>query len=276
MMKTFKAAACVGIPLALAACAQSGQLQQQSLQGAFNAVGAMMGNKPANAVPGGTSSTGRPEGSASGAAADPQLGRMVQINGVNVMIDGPRPTDPRWAGKPLRETVLYKFFEKHPASRPGEYFPRVGIRIDDYSESLARDDQSKYLLQMNPSMHPNVARPPECLKFSAVIWMSEKQSQKVDNVVLCNADIHTGEQFLSRGALQNYASYVTAPFSISSEQVRTMGPRVPLHLLPQDTSEDTTMYWTGQHLFSALFVQTGYRGPLDGDQRMWFVNLSKK
>ena len=30
----------------------------------------------------------------------------------------------------------------------------------------------------------------------------------------------------------------------------------------------------GQHLFSSLFSQLGYQGPVDGDQRLWFVNLA--
>ena len=250
--------------LALAGCAapQKGTPEHTVIQNTINGVGALLGGKPV-ATPT-TTATPSPQ---------TQGGQMVLINGINIMVDGPRPTDSRWQGKRINETPLNRFFESHPIRRPGDYWPRIGIRLDDYSESLLSDSNLKHTNQLSGSMVANVARPLECIKFTAVVWMSEKQSQRIDGVVHCNSDIKSGENVLSTGALRMYRT-VMAPISISSEQVRTLGPRVPAKLLPDTTQDDLTLYSNGQHLFSSLFTQLGYRGPLDGDQRLWFVNLA--
>lgn len=212
----------------------------------------------------------------SGVSGNSQGGKMVAINGLNIMIDGPHPTDPRWQGKTISETPLYHFFDKHPRSAPGQYFPRVAIRIDDYSDSLTTANTGpdvQYLVHAGDSQ-PNIARPAECLRMTAVIWTTPKQSQRIENIVHCNEDIRMTDSLMSLGALNSYRA-VTSPFSMSSEQVRTFGPKSPSILLPVLTQADAKLYATGQFLFSSLFAQMGYRGGLDGDPRVWFVNLSK-
>lgn len=257
--------ACAWVAIsALSGCAapQKGTSEHTAIQNTINSVGALLGGKPA-ATPGAPATP----------APQAQGGQMVLINGINIMVDGPRPTDARWAGKRINETPLNRFFEAHPIRRPGDYWPRIGIRVDDYSESLLSDSNLKHTNQLSGSMVANVARPLECIKFTAMVWMSEKQSQRIDGVVHCNSDIKSGESVLSTGALRMYRT-VMAPISISSEQVRTLGPRMPAKLLPDTTQDDSALYSNGQHLFSSLFTQLGYRGPLDGDQRLWFVNLA--
>ena len=251
---------------ALAGCVvpQKGTSEHTAIQNTINGVGALRGGKPA-ATPN-TTTTPSPQ---------TQGGQMVLINAINIMVDGPRPTDSRWQGKRINETPLNRFFESHPIRRPGDYWPRMGIRVDDYSESLLSESNLKHTNQLSGSMVANVARPLECIKFTAMVWMSEKQSQRIDGVVHCNSDIKSDESVLSTGALRRYRT-VMAPISISSEQVRTLGPLVPSKLLPDTTQDDLTLYSNGQHLFSSLFTQLGYRGPLDGDQRLWFVNLAGK
>lgn len=256
------------LPLILVACAvpKPGTPEHESIQKTIDTIGGLLGGKPpANGV--GQSSVS--------AGVSDQAGKMVSINAQNIIVEGPHPTDARWKGRLISETPLNRFFDKHPISRPGDYWPRISIRIDDYSESLAvRESPTKYMTQMPGAMNPNVPRPLECIKFTAVIWMSEKQSQKIDNVVLCSSDMKTTDEYLSIGALRNYRNMM-APISISSEQVRTFGPRVPAKLLPDTNQADIQFYSNGQHLFSSMFIQMGYRGPLDGDQRLWFVNLTK-
>jgi hypothetical protein len=250
---------------ALAGCAapKNGTPEHTAIQNTINGVGALLGGKPA-ATPNTPATT----------SLQAQGGQMVLINGINIMVAGPRPSDARWQGKRISETQLNRFFESHPIRRPGDYWPRIGIRLDDYSESLLSDSNLKHTNQLSGSMVANVARPLECIKFTAVVWMSEKQSQRIDGVVHCNLDIKSGESVLSTGALRMYRT-VMAPISISSEQLRSLGPRVPSKLLPDTTQDDLTLYSNGQHLFSSIFTQMGYRGPLDGDQRMWFVNLAE-
>lgn len=217
-------------------------------------------------------------GSSNGPGNSRQGGKMVSINAVNVMIDGPHPTDQRWQGKLISQTPLYHFFDAHPRRSPSDNWPRIAIQVDDYSESLVPTTagfQTQYAAQMVGSSQPNVARPIECIKFTAVIWRSAKQSERVENVVHCNADIRMSESTLSVGALNLYRSLTALP-STSSGQVRNFGPKPPTKLLPTESQEDIRLYGTGQHLFSSLFTQLGYRGPLDGDPRLWFINLAQK
>lgn len=249
----------------LAGCAnQSGVSAHDAIQGAVNVIGASLGGKPGGAnvaSPGGVVPPG----------AAPVGGKVVVINGILIAVDGEHPSDARWAGKQIKDTPLFHFFEQHPISRPGEYFPRIGIRIDDYSQSLVDDTgPTKHLIGIANA----TPRPLECVKFTAMVWMSAKQSQKVDNVVLCSADISSKDGYMTLGALRNYASTLYAPISISSMQLRTLGPREPEKLLPNFTQADIALYGHGQHLFSSLFSQLAYQGPVDGDQRLWFVNLA--
>lgn len=253
-----RACAFLALATALAGCAnqQGGGVGANPFQGALNAIGA------------GLSGNG---GTQQAAQAAPASGKVVVINGILIAVDGEHPTDPRWAGKQIKDTPLFHFFNAHPQSRPGEYFPRVGIRIDDYSQSLISDNVITKHLNASPGAVP---RDNECIKFTAVIWMSEKQSQKLDDVVLCSSDISSKDGYMSQGALKNYRSAGYAPVSISSMQVRTLGPREPQKLLPDFTPGDIALYGNGQHLFSSLFSQLGFNGPVDGDQRLWFVNLA--
>lgn len=78
-----------------------------------------------------------------------------------IMVDGPRPTDARWQGKRISETALNRFFDSHPIRWPGEHWPRIGIRVDDYSESLLSESNLKHSNQLSGSMVANVARPLE-------------------------------------------------------------------------------------------------------------------
>jgi len=244
----------------MAGCAnQPGISAHDAIQGAVNAIGASLGGKPAAAT---TAAAGDPA---------PVGAKVVVINGILIAVDGEHPSDPRWAGKRIKDTPLFHFFEQHPSSRPGEYFPRIGIRIDDYSPSLVADTVStKHTIGISSA----TPRPLECIKFTAMVWMSAKQSQKVDNVVLCSSDISSKDGYMTMGALRNYASTLYAPISISSMQLRTLGPREPEKLLPNFTAADVALYGQGQHLFSSLFSQLAYQGPVDGDQRLWFVNLA--
>ena len=105
--------------------------------------------------------------------------------------------------------------------------------------------------------------------------MSEKQRLDYTGLVLCSSDIHAKDGVMTTGALRSYAN-LYGPVSISSEQLRTMGPREPAKLLPNFTDADTQLYSNGQALFSALFTALGYSGPVDGDQRLWFANLAAK
>lgn len=217
-------------------------------------------------------------GSSTNGKSNNQGGKMVAINAANVMIEGPHPTDPRWQGKLISETSLYHFFDAHPRRSPSDNWPRVAIRIDDYSETLIPPNSGiavQYIPQMVGSSQPNIARPLECLKFTAVIWRSPKQSEKIENIVHCNTDIKMSEPTISVGGLTAYKSVMSSA-SASSGQVRTFGPQSPTRLLPVVTDTDARLYSTGQHLFSSIFAQLGYRGPLDGDPRLWFLNLAQK
>ena len=255
-----RAFAALSFAAVLSGCAaqQGGGSAQGAFQGAINAIGAgLAGNASGTAQ--------------SPAAAAPTSGKVVVINGILIAVDGEHPTDPRWAGKQIKDTPLFHFFNAHPISRPGEYFPRIGIRIDDYSQTLVSDNVITRHLNASPGATP---RDNECIKFTAVVWVSEKQSQKFEGVVLCSSDISSKDGYMSQGALKNYRNNVYAPVSISSMQVRTLGPREPQKLLPDFTPADVALYGNGQHLFSSLFSQLGYQGPVDGDQRLWFVNLA--
>ncbi|CAH0228890.1 hypothetical protein SRABI118_02415 [Massilia sp. Bi118] len=250
--------------MALAGCAQTaGSMAQpsfnnavQALSGALSPVGATASSHPIQ-------------------PAAQRQGKMASINAVNVMIEEAHPAEPRWAGKRIQETPLAGLFVRHPIARPGDYWPRVSIRIIDYSDTLVSEPNLRYQTQMPGSTTPNLARPPECIKFDAVIWTSNKKSQNVDGVALCNGDLKADGSRLTMGALRNYRSLM-APVSISSEQVRTAGPRVPSQLIPFDTPEARALYGNGGYLFGEMFLAMGYRGPLDGDQRLWFVNLANK
>lgn len=255
-----RACAALSLAAALAGCANQ-PAGANPLQGAIDAIGAGLAGKPAGA----SAQVG------SQVLGAPASGSVVVINGILVAVDGPHPTDPRWAGKLIKDTPLFHFFNAHPQGRPGEYFPRIGIRIDDFSQSLVSDNVVTRHLNGTPGAAP---RDNECIKFTAVIWMSDKQSQKIDNVVLCSSDIGAHDGYMTQGALKNYRNNVYAPVSISSMQVRTLGPREPQKLLPDFTPADVALYGNGQHLFSSLFSQLGYQGPVDGDQRLWFVNLA--
>jgi len=261
MSLLFKKIAWIISILLLSACVTNGPYSTNSgiVQRTFDSIGELVG------------------GATRGAGLNSLNGKMVSINSQNVMIEGTHPTDARWKGKLIAETSLYHFFDAHPRRSPGDYWPRVAIRIDDYSETLIPENagiQIQYSAQMVGSTQPNVARPVECIKFTAVIWKSPKQSEKIENVVHCNADIKMNEAVVNVGALNNYRS-INSPVSMSSQQVRSFGPKSPAKLLPVLTTTDARLYTTGQHLFSSLFIQMGYRGPLDGDPRVWFLNLSK-
>lgn len=251
---------------ALSGCAaqSDGSLAQPNFKGALDAFGSAL-NKPAGSQP-----------SPAGASpAQDGVGKIAVINAQNVVVEASRPSDPRWAGKRVAETPLAGLFTRHPIARPGDYWPRVSIKIVDYSESLIAPQGIRYQRQLPGSMSPDIARPPECIKFDAVIWSSDKKSQKVDGVVLCNGDLKFDGDRLTMGAMRNYRNLM-APVSISSEQIRTAGPRVPAKLLPLDNADAISLYGNGGYLFADLFLQMGYRGPLDGDQRLWFVNFANK
>lgn len=258
----------VGAISALAGCAAQteGTSSQPNLRGALDAFGAPLG-KPAMSPPG----DARPSPIQEGASG----GKIAVINAQNIVVEAPRPSDRRWAGKRLADTPLAGLFTRHPTSRPGDYWPRVSIKMVDYSESLVAPQGIRYQRQLPGSMSPDIARPPECLKFDAVIWSSDKKSQKVDGVVLCNGDLKFDGDRLTIGAMRNYRNLM-APATISSEQVRTAGPRVPSKLLPLENPDAIALYGNGGYLFGELFLQMGYRGPLDGDQRLWFVNFANK
>ena len=256
-----RACAALSMAVGLAACANPPG-GASPFQGAINAIGAGLS---------GAASGGGQSPSGSQAQASPASGTVVVINGILIAVDGEHPSDPRWAGKLIKDTPLLHFFNAHPISRPGEYFPRVGIRIDDYSQTRVTDNVITKHLNAGPGAVP---RDNECIKFTAMVWMSEKQSQKFEGVVLCSSDISAKDGYMSQGALKNYRNNVYAPVSISSMQVRTLGPREPQKLLPDFTPADIALYGNGQHLFSSLFSQLGYQGPVDGDQRLWFVNLA--
>jgi hypothetical protein len=261
MSSLFKKLTLIFSVLLLSACVANGPYNTNNgiVQKAFDSFGELIG------------------GATKGAGPSSQSGKMVSMNSQNIMIEGTHPTDARWQGKLIAQTSLYHFFDAHPRRSPSDYWPRIAIRIDDYSESLVPENTGvdlQYSAQMVGSTQPNVARPLECLKFTAVIWMSPKQSERIENVVHCNADIKMGDMVMSVGALNNYRS-TFSPISMSSQQVRSFGPKSPSKLVPDSTRSDIRLYTQGQHLFSSLFSQMGYRGPLDGDPRVWFVSLSK-
>lgn len=249
-------------PLLLASCALPDQnsTEHAAIQKTLDSIGGFLG------------------GTNTGASGNAQDGKMVTINAVNIMIDGPHPSDPRWQGRLISQTSLYRFFDAHPRRSPSDYWPRIAIRVDDYSETLIPKTtgmEVKYMSQMPGASEPNIARPLECIKFTAVIWKTPKQSERIESVVHCNADIRMNEPTLSVGALHNYASLMS-PTSMSSGQVRNFGPKSPGKLLPDYSQDDIRLYTTGQHLFSSLFTQLGYKGPLDSDPRLWFINLAQK
>ena len=255
--------------LALAGCAaQPGSLAQPPLQQAFQAFGNALAN-PQGAM------GGQVNAAQVSSSVAPREGKMVTIDATNVMVEAPHPKDARWTDKRIQDTPLSGLFKRYPIAKPGQYWPRVSITIDDYSESLLVNEPLRYMAQRSPATMPNVARPPECIKFDAVIWFAEKKSQKVDGVTLCNGDLKADGMRLTIGAMRNYASLMP-PYSISSEQVRTAGPRVPNPLLPRDNEDAVRLYGNGRYLFAELFLGLAYRGPLDGDQRLWFVNLADK
>lgn len=260
-----RAAVLSGAAMAFVGCAQpSGSLAQPNFQQAVHAFGASL------AAP---SDSRQASGPAQAAGA--RQGKMASINAINIMVEEPGPADTRWKGKRIKDTPLAGLFARHPITRPGDYWPRVSIRLVDYSETLVSESNLRFQTQLPGSSASNVARPAECLKFDAMIWTAEKKSQKVDGVVLCNGDLQADGDRLTMGALRNYRTLM-APVSIRSEQARTAGPRVPSQLIPLDSRDAIALYGNGGYLFGELFLAMGYRGPLDGDQRLWFVNLASK
>lgn len=266
MRKILSAPSIALVPFLLSACATPGMQGGSNvpLQQAINTVGAMLnGTVPASAT-----TTNSPSLATAPAMASGE-GTQKFINGVKIIIDAPHPKDTRWVGKSIENTPLYKLFERYPLESYGNYWPRVSIHIDDYSETLASEAYSgtRYTQSMNQ------ARPLECIKFTAMIWASEKKSQKVDGVVICSVDIKPDDRYLSIGAMRAYRGLMS-PSIYSSQQRRTAGPRIPAQLLPRSTGEDATFYSNGDYLFSSLFVKMGYQGAIDGDARLWFVNLT--
>jgi hypothetical protein len=266
MRKILSAPLIALVPFLLSACANPGMQggSNVQLQQAINTVGAMLnGTVPTSAT--GNGPTSQPTAPVIAAGE----GTPKFINGVRIIIDGPHPTDPRWAGKSLESTPLYKLFERYPLESFGNFWPRVSIHIDDYSETLGSREYSgtRYTQSMKQ------ARPLECIKFSALIWSSEKKSQKVDGVVICSVDIKSDDRHLSLGAMRAYRG-IMSPSIYSSQQLRTAGPRIPRQLLPQSTGEDNTFYSNADYLISSMFVKMSYQGPIDGDARLWFVNLT--
>lgn len=255
-------ASLAALAFVLGGCAAQGGTASAPQEAVQKALGAL----------GGAISPAQPAGAGPAGAG----GKVVAINARLVTIEGPHPADPRWQGTLLAETPLKGLFAKHPISRPGDYWPRVALKVDDYSESLAATpDPAGNLATLPGSSAPGRARPIECLRMTAVVWMSAKASQRFERVVLCSSEIKAGDESLTIGALRNYRNLM-APISISSEQLRTFGPREPAKLLPDSDPTDIAIYSNGQHLFAALFTQMGYQGPIDGDQRLWFVSLSKR
>ena len=113
------------------------------------------------------------------------------------------------------------------------------VRIDDYSSSLV--SESSVTEHMNMTSEAT-SRALECLKFTAVAWMSEKGSQRIENAVLCRSDYSSKDGYMTLSALLNYSSIADAPISISAMQSRTLGPRAPAKLLPDSTSDDVALY----------------------------------
>lgn len=254
------------IPFLLSACANTGGPagSNAQLQQAINTVGAMLNGT----VPTSATATNPNSRSAAPTIAAGE-GTPKVISGSRIIIDGPRPKDPRWVGKSIESTPLYKLFERYPLESYGNYWPRVSIHVDDYSETLASNEHSS----TRYSQLAKEARPLECIKFTAMIWTSEKKSQKVEGVVICSVDIKPDDRYLSIGAMRAYRGLMS-PSMYSSQQLRTAGPRIPAQLLPRSTGEDATFYSNGDYLFSSLFVKLGYQGAIDGDARLWFVNLT--
>ena len=248
--------------LVLSACASLGPGQPSSagpdvqLQQAINTLGTMLGGAaPVSAAANHRTIT---------SAASGTEGMLMIINGAKVIVDGPPPTDPRWRGKLIEDTPLYKLFERNPLSSPGNNWPRVSIHIDDYSDSLANASTD----------YVSVPHPPECIKFTAVIWASKKKSQKVEGVVLCNVHLKSTDRYLSLGALRTYHSSFGPAYTDTSGQVRSAGPLIPKRLVPIATSEDNRFYQNGGYLISSLLIKTGFQGPIDGDSRLWFINFT--
>jgi hypothetical protein len=254
------------VPFLLSACANPGMQggSNAQLQQAINTVGAMINGTVPTPVAA-TSNNQAPTAQPTLASGE---GTPKLINGTRIIIDGPRPKDPRWAGKTIESTPLYKIFDRNPLQSRSNLWPRISIRLDDYSESLALVDSSAQY-----GLYGNLARPLECIKFTAVIWTSEKKSQKVDGVVMCSVDIKDDDRYMSIVAMRHYGGSL-GPHMYTSEQVRTAGPLIPRRLVPQSTSEDAKFYLNAQHLLSSLFIKTGFQGPIDGDARLWFINLT--
>jgi hypothetical protein len=77
-----------------------------------------------------------------------------------------------------------------------------------------------------------------------------------------------------RGAAMRAYRGMMSPSIYSSQQLRTSGPQISRQLLPKPTGEDNTFYPNADYLFSSLFVRISYQGPIDGDARLCFVNLT--
>ncbi len=255
-MKTFRIAA-LAASLLLNACAN----QNIDLAQMVKQISAPLGNQG--------------EGQTGNAPATGGNGKQVIIDNTPVWVEGTPPSDPRWTGTPLRETKLADLFRKNPQGNCVECWPRVAITIKDYSESLMIGSPI-YL----PHTNNAVFRKPECLKFDAEIWYSAKSSEKIKDIVLCNAHIKASDHTYTRSQMGQFHLIMARAGTGNTGEIRTAGPKPPHRLLAIESDEDYALWDHGFYLFGNFFNVTGYQGLryLDGilDDRVWFVNLSAK
>lgn len=202
-------------------------------------------------------------------------GEVTEITGWRVRIGGPKPTEARWAGKRLHETPLREVFANRPIVPGEERWPRVSIDITDYSETLVTPLANGLTWMVGANSGP--PRPKECVRFNAVLWNSERDSRPFKDLVMCNSDIDPAvTRAFSVTAMRYYAMQAAPMPSFSSGQARTVGPLIPMNLVPQDTAGNVALWSNANYLFGVLFYQMRYRGPLqENDPRVWFVRFSK-
>lgn len=251
----------------LTACAvpPTGSPEHRLVQGAIDGLGkALSGALPAQA--------GAEAGPPATGAGSTGRGEVVLTDNVPIAIGGGKPADPRWSGVPLRETPLMGIFKDSALGNCSPCFPRVAIKIKDYSESLSTQAVSTYVKGV---WEPG-PRPPECIKFDAKIWRSSSKSEEVNNVLVCNGLIQKADGNWARLHMRNFDLSVAK--SPHTQEVRSMGPRAPYRLLGSNTKGDNNLWTNGFYLFGNLFLLTGYQGlrQIDNipDDRMWFVNLA--
>lgn len=255
----------------LTACAAPppGSLEHKQIQGAINGLGKVL----SGVIPVQTAAAGGPQSANPAGIAPPGQGEVVVMDGVVIAISGGRPADARWSGVALRETPLMGIFKDNPLGNCSPCYPRVAIRIKDYSESLRTLPLSLYA----QGMAQPIPRPPECVKFDAKIWRSPAKSEDVNNVLVCNGLIQKDDGNWARMHMRNFDLSVAK--SPHTQEVRTMGPKAPYRLLGNNTKADKDLWNNGFHLFGNLFLLTGYQGArqIDNipDDRMWFVNLAE-